>query len=53
MNSHGRWDDYDITFTIIMIVKQGKFKCIKYTNKGDELYGVPTYFTKFLKYDPF
>jgi hypothetical protein len=46
---HGRWDAYDITFMITMIVKQGKFK---YTNKGDELYDVPTCCMKILKYDP-
>jgi hypothetical protein len=53
MNSHGRWDDHDITIMIMVIVKQGRFKCIKCTNKGDKLYDVPTYCTKFLKYDPY
>ncbi len=42
-----RWDDYNITFMIIMIIKQGKFKCIKCMNKGDELYDIFTYDTKF------
>jgi hypothetical protein len=50
--SHGKWDDCDIGFMITMIVKQKKIKCIKCTNKGDELYDVPTYCMKFLKYDP-
>jgi hypothetical protein len=49
---HGKWDDYDIGFMIIMIAKQGKVKCIKCMNKGDELYDVPTYCMKFFKYDP-
>jgi hypothetical protein len=31
----------------------GIFKCIECTNKGDALYDVSTYYTKFLKYDPF
>jgi hypothetical protein len=48
---HGGWYDYDITFTITMTVKQMKFKCIKCTNKGDELYYVPICYMKFLKYD--
>ncbi len=50
--SHGKWDDYDISFMITMIVKQGRVKCIKCTNKADELYDVPNYCMKFLKYDP-
>jgi len=37
---------------ITMTIKQGRFKCIECINKGDELYNVPTYCTKFLKYDP-
>jgi hypothetical protein len=53
MNPHGRWDDCEITFTITMIVKQKRLECIECTNKGDELYDVPTYCMKFLKYDPF
>ncbi len=32
---HDKWDDYDITFTITMIVKQEKLKCIECTNKRD------------------
>jgi hypothetical protein len=35
----------------MMIIKQGRLKCITCTNKGDELYDVPIYYTKFLKYD--
>jgi hypothetical protein len=35
-----------------MIIKQRKIECIEYTNKGDDLYDVPTYYKKFLKYDP-
>jgi hypothetical protein len=50
--SHGKWDDCDISFIITIIIKQGKVKCIKCTNKEDELYNVPTYYMKFLKYDP-
>ncbi len=55
MGSHGKWDECDITFMIIVIikVKHGRFKCIKCMNKGDELYDVSTCCTKFLKYDPF
>jgi hypothetical protein len=49
MGSHDRWDDYDVTFMTTMTIKQGKFKCIKYTNKGDELYDVLTCYTKLLK----
>jgi len=51
-NPHDRWDDCDITFMIMMIVKQRRFKCIECMNKNDELYDVPTCCTKFLKYDP-
>jgi hypothetical protein len=51
MGSHGRWDDCDIAFTIIVTIKHGRFKCIKYMNIKDELYNVPTCCTKFLKYD--
>jgi len=53
MGSHGRWDDYDIAFTITMTIKHGKHKMHKCMNNGDKLYDVPTYCTKFLKYDPF
>jgi hypothetical protein len=28
MGSHGRWNDYDIAFTIMMIIKHEKQKCI-------------------------
>ncbi len=28
LGSHGKWDDYDIYFTIMMTVKHGKHKCI-------------------------
>jgi hypothetical protein len=52
MGSHGRWDDYDITFIVMMITKQGKFKCIECMNNKDKLYDVPTYSMKNLKYDP-
>jgi hypothetical protein len=52
-NSHGKWDDHDIAIMVMVIVKQGKFKCIKWMNKGDKLYDVPTYYTRFLKYDRF
>jgi hypothetical protein len=51
MGFHGKWDDYDITFMTTMTIKQGKFKCIKYIkyiNKRDELFDVPTFYTKFL-----
>jgi hypothetical protein len=44
---------YDITFTITMVVKQGKLKCIECMNKSDEFHDVSTCYTKFLKYDPF
>jgi hypothetical protein len=50
---HGRWDDYDITFTITMTIKQRRLECIECINKRDELYDVPTCYMKFLKYDPF
>jgi hypothetical protein len=49
---HGIWDDYDIAFTIIVIIKQERFKCIKYMNKNDELYDVLSYNMKNLKFDP-
>jgi hypothetical protein len=52
-NPHGRWDDCEITFTITMTIKQRKLEYIKCTNKENELYDVPTYYTKFLKYDSF
>ncbi len=51
MGSNGRWNDCDVAFIITMIVKQRKLKCIECTNKRDELYDVPIYCTKFLKYD--
>jgi len=51
MNSHGKGDDRNLVFTITMIIEQGRLKCIKCTNKGDELYDVPICYTKFLKYD--
>jgi hypothetical protein len=44
-------NDFDITFTITMIIKQRRVECIKCMNKGDELYDVLIYYTKFLKYD--
>jgi hypothetical protein len=50
---HGRWDDYDITFTITMTIKQRSFEYIECKNKKDELYDVLSCCTKFLKYDPF
>jgi len=53
MGFHDKWDDYDIVFTIIMTVKQGRLKCIKCMNKKDELYDVLSCSMKFLKYDPF
>jgi hypothetical protein len=40
-------------FTITMIVKHGRFKCIECMNKGDKLHNVFTFYTKFLKYDLF
>ncbi len=40
ISSHGKWDDYDITFMIMMIIKQGGFKSIKCMNKRDESYDV-------------
>ncbi len=51
--SHGKGDDCEIAFKIMMVIKQRKFKCIKCMNKGDELHNVSTCCTKFLKYDPF
>jgi hypothetical protein len=35
MSSHGQWDDCDITFIIMMTIKQGRFKNIECTNKRD------------------
>jgi hypothetical protein len=49
MSLHGRWDVYDIVIMVIVIIKQGRFKCM---NKRDKLYDVPTFYTIFLKYDP-
>jgi hypothetical protein len=49
---HGKWDDYDITFMIMVTIKYKRLKYIECTNKRDELYDVPTCCTKFLKYDP-
>jgi hypothetical protein len=51
MDSHGKWDDYDIIFMIIMTLKQRRLKCIEFMYKGDELYDVSTYCMKLLKYD--
>jgi hypothetical protein len=48
MGSHGKNDDYDITFMIMMAIKQGRLKCM---NKGYELHDVSTNYMKFLKYD--
>jgi len=42
MSFHGKWDDSNIAFRIIVIVKYGRFKNIKCTNKRDELYDVST-----------
>jgi hypothetical protein len=53
MSFYGVWDDHDIAIMVIITIKQRIFKCIKCTNKRDELYDVPTYSKKFLKYDPF
>jgi hypothetical protein len=33
MGSHDKWDDCDIAFMIMMIVKQRRFKCIEWMNK--------------------
>jgi hypothetical protein len=49
MGSHGKGDDYDITFMIMVIIKQGKLKCIECMNKDDELHDVPTSSTKFFE----
>jgi len=53
MGSHGRWDACDITFMIIVVVKQKIFKYIECMNKRDELYDVPTCYMKFLLYNSF
>jgi hypothetical protein len=53
MSSHGRWDDSDIIITIMVIIQQGRLKCIEYMNKGDKLYDVLTYCMNFFKYKPF
>jgi hypothetical protein len=52
INPHDKWDDCEITFTITMHVKHTRLECIECMNKGYELYDVPTYCTKLLKYDP-
>jgi hypothetical protein len=51
MNSHNKWDDWDIAIIIIVTVEHKKFKCIEYMNKKDKLYEVYIWYTKFLKYD--
>jgi hypothetical protein len=51
MDSHGKWDDCDLALMIMMIIKQGRFKCLKCMNNKDALYDVLTCCTKFLKYD--
>jgi hypothetical protein len=48
-----KWDDYDIAFTIKMIIKHRRFECIEWMNKMYELRDVPTNCTKPFKYDPF
>jgi hypothetical protein len=53
MGSHNKWDHYDIAFMIMVIIKQGRLKCIDCMNKGDELFDVSTYCMKLLKYDSF
>jgi hypothetical protein len=53
MSSHGKWDDCDIIFKIMVIIKQGRFKCIECMNKENELYDVSTYCTKLLNMTPF
>jgi len=50
--SHGRWDDYDIVFMVMVVIK-GKFKSVECMNKWNELYDVPICCMKFLKYDLF
>jgi len=52
VGSHGRWDDHDIFFMIMVTIK-GRFKSVECMNKGNELYDVPICCTKFLKYDLF
>jgi hypothetical protein len=44
---HDIWDDYDIAFMIIVTIKQGRLKCM---NKKNELYDVPFYKMKNLKF---
>jgi hypothetical protein len=34
MGSYGRWDDYDIAFTVVVIVKQGRFKHQMHGQRG-------------------
>ncbi len=53
MGSHGKGDDCDITFMIMVTIKHERFKCIECMNKGDEFHDFPTCYMKFLKYDPF
>jgi hypothetical protein len=53
MGYHGKQDDHKITFTIAMIIKQGRLKNIKCMNKKDMLHDVPICYIKFLKYNPF
>jgi len=52
VGSHGKWDNHDITFTVMVTIK-GKFKSVKCTNKGNQLYDVPICCMNFLKYDLF
>jgi hypothetical protein len=47
MGAYGRWDDYDIAFMVVVIVKQGSFKHQMHEQKK-KLYDVPTCYTKFL-----
>jgi hypothetical protein len=53
MSSHSRWDHYDVTIMIMVIVKQRIFKCIECANKEDKLYDVPTCCMKILTYNLF
>jgi hypothetical protein len=49
VGSHGRWDDHDITFMVMVTIKE-RLKNVECTNKGNELYDVPICCMKFLKY---